>query len=294
MISPLIVVGVDGSLSSQATLRWAAAEAVHRGLELLVVHAFDWRLTGSRAAPGSQYVEDAWSQAEAVVASAAAEARTAFPGLNVRTEPVLGPAGHTLVRASEKAELVVVGNRGRGGFASLLLGSVGHQVATHAAGPVVVVRGRADIDSGDIVVGADGSEGSSQALRAAFEEALARGAGIVAVRAYLPTNPSWSMGAPPYVEDRDERRTAEKAALAEEIAPWQDKYPGVPVEQVTAIGTAAQVLTGMSSTAQLVVVGTRGHGGFTGLLLGSVGLQLLHHAQCPVLIARPVASPSHQ
>lgn len=90
----------------------------------------------------------------------------------------------------------------------------------------------------------------------------------------------------PYAEDREERRTAEHNILLDGIAQWKDKYSDVPVEAVVVDGHPAKVLAGASATAQLVVVGTRGHGGFAGLLLGSVGLQLLHHADCPVLIAR--------
>jgi nucleotide-binding universal stress UspA family protein len=286
MNPPVIIVGVDGSPASQATLRWAAAEAVHRNRELLVVHAFDWRVAGARAPIGGAYAADARIRADALVESAVADAKAAAPDVRVRGEALLGAAGPTLVQAAKEAELVVAGSRGRGGFASLLLGSVSQQVATHARGPVVVVRGRPDITTGPIVVGVDGSDGAGLALQAAFDEAVARGTGIVAVRIYQPAHPPWGTDVPPYVEDRAERKAAEAAVLAEEIGTWRDKYPTVPVEQIVVDGHPADVLTGLSASAQLVVVGTRGHGGFTGLLLGSVGLQLLHHADSPVLIAR--------
>jgi nucleotide-binding universal stress UspA family protein len=285
MNPPEVIVGVDGSLASRAALKWAATEAVRRNSELVVAHVYDWRVIGARAPIGDAYADDVRARAEALVESAVADARTFAPEVNVRGEAVQGSPGPTLVNAAN-AGLVVVGSRGRGGFASLLLGSVSQQVATHAAGPVVVVRGRPDIADGPIVVGVDGSEPANHALGLAFAEAVARGTGVVAVRVYTPAHPPWGAHVAPYVEDHEERRAAEHKFLFDDIAPWKDKYPDVSVEAVAIDGHPADVLIGVSSTAQLIVVGTRGHGGFAGLLLGSIGLQLLHHAECPVLIAR--------
>jgi len=137
----------------------------------------------------------------------------------------------------------------------------------------------------------DGSPASEHALRAAFDEAVARVTGVVAVRVYVPGNAGLRADVSVPVEDPDERREEELRHLADDIAPWQEKYPDVPVKPVALDGHTAEVLIGLSSSAQLVVVGTRGHGGFAGLLLGSVGLQLLHHADCPVLIARANETP---
>ncbi len=205
--------------------------------------------------------------------------------MRVRSEALLGGAGPTLVAGSGNGALTVVGSRGRNGFASLVLGSVSHQIATHAAGPVLVVRGRSDA-TGPVVVGADGSAGAEEALRFAFEEAAIRGIGVLAVRAYRPAEPPWGIGELPYVEDANERREAERVALTEDVAPWQEKFPDVPVETVALDGHPAEVLAGVSGRASLLVVGTRGRGGFASLLLGSVGVAVLHHAECPVLIAR--------
>ncbi|MGE5830278.1 MAG: universal stress protein [Micromonosporaceae bacterium] len=283
-----IVVGVDGSPASQAALVWASAEAVRRGCELTVLYAYDWHVIGARAPIGGPLAEDARRRAEELVAAAVAEARAAAPQLVVHGKALLGAAGPTLVAAAEPAELVVVGSRGRGGFASLLLGSVSQQVATHAHTPVVVVRGRPD-PIGPIVVGVDGSGPAHEALGVAFEEAGFRHTGIVAVRVYTVPM-AWSTDLTPFFEDYEARRRFELEALIEDLAPWQAKYAETPVEPIVVEGHAAGTLTGLSHTAQLVVAGTRGHGGFGGLLLGSVSLQLLHHAECPVLIARPSAT----
>ena len=281
-----IVVGVDGSPASEAALHWAALEAARRGCDLTVVHVFDWRVIGARAPIGGPFAEDARSRAEQLVASAIADATSLAPGVTVHGEALRGSTGATLMAASASADLVVLGSRGRGGFASLLLGSVGQQVATHATGPVVIVRGRPE-PTGPIVVGVDGSDAADQALGIAFDEAQIRGTGIVATRVYAPPA-VWGTDVPPIVEDAEERRKVELEALLDDLAPWKDKYADVPIEAVVLDGHPAEVLTGLSSTAQLIVVGTRGHGGFSGLLLGSVSLQLLHHSDCPVLITRSV------
>jgi nucleotide-binding universal stress UspA family protein len=283
-----ILVGVDGSPASQAALAWAAAEAARRGCELTVLYAYEWHMFGARAPIGSPLAEDARSRAGQVVAAAVNDAKAAAPTLTVHGQAVLGAPGPTLVAAAESAELVVVGSRGRGGFASLLLGSVSQQVATHTSGPVVVVRGRPE-PVGPIVVGVDGSSAAQDALGLAFDAAGLRSARIVAVRVYtLPM--TWGTEPGTFAEDREERRRFELEALLDDLAPWKEKYAETPIEAVVVESHAAGALIGLSHTAQLVVVGTRGHGGFAGLLLGSVGLQLLHHAECPVLIARARAA----
>jgi nucleotide-binding universal stress UspA family protein len=283
MKPPEIVVGVDDSLASRAAVRWAAAEARRRNIGLVVMHSYDWRVIGARSPVGGGYADAVRARAEEVVEVAIAQAREAVPAVTVRGEVVLGAAGPVLVQSSAEAPMVVVGSRGRGGFASLLLGSVSHQVATHAAGPVVVVRGREDIVGGPVVVGVDGSASGNHALGEAFQEAQARDTSLVAVRVYSPRRLA---PGPVVPEDKAERRAIEHDLLAQDLAPWKEKYPDVDTEAMVIDGHAAEVLIGVSATAQLVVVGTRGHGGFVGLLLGSVGQQVIHHAECPVLIVR--------
>lgn len=271
-------------MSARTALRWAAAQASRRHAELLVVHTYEWRVIGARAQIGGPFEEDARADAEALVAAMVTEAKSLAPGLAVRGEAVIGSASSVLIGASETAALVVVGSRGQGGFASLMLGSVSQQLSTHARGPIAIVRGRMNIHGGPVVVGADGSEPSHEAVAIAFEEAAARHVGLVAVRVYAPATPLWSAYTVPYVEDREERRLAEHGALLEELSPWTEKYPGLPVEANLVDGNPAEVLVGLSTKAQLVVLGSRGRGGFAGVLFGSVGLQVVHHADCPVLV----------
>jgi nucleotide-binding universal stress UspA family protein len=188
--------------------------------------------------------------------------------------------------AATDGALIVVGSRGHGWFGSLLLGATGLQLATHAAGPVVVARGDVDAPTGPVLVGTDGSPDDEAAVAAAFEEADARRCTVIAVRAYHVPTPAWGQHIEPVDVDGKRLSAAELSALRNTVDPWRQKYPHVTVETVVTHGDAASVLTAMSNAAQLVIVGTRSHGGFTGLLLGSVGQKLLHHAHCPIMIVR--------
>jgi nucleotide-binding universal stress UspA family protein len=250
-----------------------------------VLNVYDWRVYGAASPLAARFVTDARETADAVVRAAVAEARATAPGIGVRGEAVFGSAGPALVAASADGALVVVGSRGRGGFASLLLGSVSQQVAMHASGPVVVVRGRTDAD-GPVVVGVDGSDRSNNSLGFAFDEASMRGCGLLAVRVYPALQPPWEADVPTGPGSADQRRETETAAVLAEVAAWSEKYPDVATESVALEGHPAEVLAGLTARASLAVVGHRGHGGFPGTLLGSVGLQLLHHSACPVLVAR--------
>ncbi|RSM49355.1 hypothetical protein DMB66_45145 [Actinoplanes sp. ATCC 53533] len=137
-----ILVGTDGMAASQAAVRWAAREAQRRGLPLRIVHAFDWQWEAARYDAGAEYIDVARQLADAVVAAARDQARAVAPSLRVELDTIIGNPAPMLLAAAEEedTELLVVGSRGRGGFASLLLGSVSRRVAAHAPCPVVVVR----------------------------------------------------------------------------------------------------------------------------------------------------------
>jgi nucleotide-binding universal stress UspA family protein len=224
----------------------------------------------------------------AVLSAAVAEARAVGSRLVVTGHAVKGPPAKVLLDAATGADLVVVGNRGTGGFHGLLAGSVSTQVATHAASPVVVVRGRGNSAIGPIVVGYDGSASSDTVLGAAFEAAAARGHAQLDVVMANPTPvAAYPIGVPSLTVDPGQLATDLCRSQAAALEPWREKLAQVPVFAEMVAGGPATVLTDRSRYAQLVVVGSRGHGGFTGLLLGSVGRILVHHAGCPVLIARP-------
>jgi nucleotide-binding universal stress UspA family protein len=282
-----IVVATDGSEPALAAVTWAAREAQRTDSVLHIVHAYEWGWPGARFDGGREFQSMAESAAEQIVADARLAAHDVAPNLPVRRTAEIGAPAPVILRHAGNARMVVVGSRGHGGFTSLLLGSVGHRVAAHATCPVVVVRGRADAAEGPVVVGADGSPAGAHAVELAFAEAAARGAELIAIRAFSPPVPPWGGDMPPLIYEPDEREARERQALAELLAPWRDKYPQVAVEALVAKHNAARVLVGVSHTAQLVVAGNRGFGVFGGTVLGSVTSQLLHHADCPVLVARP-------
>jgi nucleotide-binding universal stress UspA family protein len=179
---------------------------------------------------------------------------------------------------------LVLGDRGLGGVAGLVLGSVAVALAAHGACPVVVVRGTARNQEGPVVVGVDGSSVSEAALAFAFEAAAARGVELVAVHAWLPT--AIDRALEPLV-DWDVVAVEEDAILAERLAEWGQKYPQVTVRRTVVRDGAARALVDATRDGQLVVVGSRGRGNAAGLLLGSVSHGVLHAANCPVAVVRP-------
>jgi nucleotide-binding universal stress UspA family protein len=284
-----ILDGADGTDHSKAAVRWAAREARRRNLPLRVTYVYDWDSREARYDRGYYDPDSVHKWAEGITNTAVYEARVTAPQLEVRGDPVIGHPVAQLLGDAGGAELVVLGSRGRGGFAGLLLGSVSRRVATHASGPVVVVRGRTDVAEGPVAVGVDDSAVADLVLETAFDQASARECPVQVVRAFRPVLPLWSSNVRATDVDTPDQDAQERTRLEEQLAPWRDKYPHIRVEVVLTHDGAAGALVKASRHAQLVVVGSRGHGLITGSLLGSAGLQLLQHAECPVYIARPVA-----
>lgn len=282
-----VVVGVDGSDHGLTALRWAAREARRRSAPLWVVHAFDLLLAEVFALDEPAYVAAERRAAEKILASAVEQARQVAGDIEVRPVLETGTASRVLLAMSEQAELVVLGSRGRGDFAGLLLGSTSLQVATHASCAAVVVRSTRDgapgPSAGRIVVGTDGSPQSECALRFAFEQAQERGVGVTVVRAWL--EPTLYISPIPVAEWR-QLEAQEQEALHESVARWSEKYPGIDVVAKSVVAEPAKALVCESAGAELLVVGSHGRGGFAGLLLGSVGHAALHHAPCPVAVVR--------
>ncbi|MEV4346472.1 universal stress protein [Actinoplanes sp. NPDC049596] len=288
MRKPIIVVGTDGTTCGSAAVEWAADEARRRRMPLRIVHAFDWDWNESRLDIGNEYIDVARLLADSVVSAARDRARALAPDVEIETDTLIGHASPRLAEASRDADLLVVGSRGRGGFAGLLLGSVSQRMATRAACPVVVVRGQVTPE-GPVVVGADDSPGSDRVLETAFAAAAARDAVLTVVRSYLPVIPLWLADVRPSEVETPAQDSDERARLHEQLAPWIEKYPQVKVEVVLTHQSAAAALVAASAGAQLAVIGSHGHGAIGGALLGSAGLPLLHHAECPVLVVRPEA-----
>jgi nucleotide-binding universal stress UspA family protein len=282
-----VIVGIDRHESHRAALYWAAEEAARRGVGLHVVHAY--RVEWPDAEYATETTERALAEeAKSLIDSALYDARRHTSGLAATGTIVRDGAAGALLDAAKEARLTVVGSRHHvSGLTATLLGSTAQQVALHSTGPVVVVRGRSETKTGPVAVGVDGSPGSFTALGAAFEAAAARGARLSVVRAFRPGTPAWPRDVPPpEVLNAETAHAALYDELGRAVSTWSEKYPDVAVDCLVLPGDAAKVLDDVSMGAQLVVVGSRGHGGFAGLLLGSVGGHLIHHAECPVLIAR--------
>lgn len=273
-----IVVGVDGSAGSTAAVRWAAAEAQRRKVELRVLTAYQRQHPGLHFTAGPRTQRVAEQEANAVVHAAVTEARSIAPDVEVRAVALAGYAVPVLLHAAEEAALLVVGCRGEGGIPGMPSGSVSSQVATHAKASVVVVRGRRGADTGPVVVGIDESSTAAPVIGHAFEAAALRSAPVVAIT--VQTNGRSPAGSA--------QHTAEEVLgtdLNSQLGPWREKYPEVPAEREVLNGRPEKVLVQRSRQAQLIVVGPRRHG-FEGVLLGSVGSRLVERADCPVLIAR--------
>ncbi len=281
-----VVVGVDGSPSAERAAVWAAAEATRRGVGLRAVSAFGWPSEHAvgRVVIGDGYREQLLNEARRKLDVAAGMAEEAAPGLEVATQVEVGSPIAVLGSEARRAQLVVLGDRGLGGISGLVVGSVAVGLAAHAACPVVVVRGARTEATGPVVVGVDGSPTSEAAVAFAFEAATARGAELVAVHAWWPTLLDESLGP---MMDWNAVAIEETAVLAERLAGWGQKYPDVPVRREVVRAGAAAALVAASRAAQLVVVGSRGRGNASGLLLGSVSHSVLHGSHCPVAIVRP-------
>ncbi|MEV0665799.1 universal stress protein [Actinomadura luteofluorescens] len=282
-----IIVGDDGSEPSLLAVDWAADEAARRGASLHVVYVVTpWLFDVPTDPDAARVREQLLDGGRDIVELAVARARDRVPGLEVTGEQTGGQPAKVLVEQARDALMVVTGSRGSGGLSGLLLGSVAMQVATHAACPVVVARAPNADPRGDVVVGVDGSPAGADAIGFAFEEASVRRVRLRALTAWTHPVPSGRGDMQPLVYDRAVVAAEEERVLAESLAGWWSKYPDVDVVSEAVNGRAAKVLAGASVHAGLLVVGSRGHGGFGGLLLGSVGHAMLLRAHCPVAIVR--------
>ncbi|MEU0151299.1 universal stress protein [Micromonospora fulviviridis] len=284
-----VVVGVDGSSTSLTAAEHAARAAVARSRPLHLVHGYLHPLGyGVPLNPYDLGVPAPTEEAQKMLEQVAAELVGRHPTLRVQVRQVAGGPGATLVEESRRAELVVVGSRGVGGFAGLLLGSVSNQVAQHGHCPVLVVRPAEQPIPvrGPVLVGVDGSESAGNAVRLAADEAVRRDADLVLVHVRPPERGG---AVPERTAEAEAAGQAESAELlAGAAARIRADHPVLSVvERPVRAASPEQALVEASGEAALVVVGSRGRGGFAGLLLGSVSQALVQHAHCPVLVAHP-------
>ncbi|AMO63136.1 universal stress protein UspA-like protein [Mycolicibacterium phlei] len=281
-----IVAAVDGSPAATAAVSWAAKEAALRHVPLKLVHVVPvpavamWppvptppELLDSLTRRGRELLDKAQETAKSVAGD-----------ITISTDVVTGVVVPSLVEAAEGADMVVVGCRGLGAIERRLLGSVSWGLLHHARCPVAVIHADApEIDStAPVVVGVDGSPASDAAVAAAFDEASRRGVELVAVHAWSDWSNYYEV---PGVQPIALEREAEEI-LAERLAGWQEQYPDVTVRRVVVMDRPAHQLLEQAKTAQLTVLGSRGRGGFVGMLLGSVSAAVAESAHTPVLVMR--------
>lgn len=284
--NPPIVVAVDGSETAAAAALWAAGEAARRHASLLVFTAYGYEdaAYGGKMYPPSDWLAVKEAEADHLLRQTRATLEAAVPGLEIVTEASDRGPVPALLEVSERARLLVTGEP-VGVIAGLFSGSPDVDLAAKAHCPVVVVRGSENVD-GPVVVGADGSPLSEAAIGWAFEEAAIRNAPLVALYTWHDGDSAGLFQDGNVAFQGESLEDSGERLLAQRLAGWPEKYPDVQVERRVEHDKPRDRLLEMSRDAQLVVVGSRGRGGFTGLVLGSTSQALLHHAACPVMVVR--------
>ncbi|TDD37227.1 universal stress protein [Saccharopolyspora elongata] len=282
-----VVVGVDGSAVARNAARWAAREAMRRRVGLRIVYAD----AAAQPVPADSHRAKEHHLRDEVarwLAASTDAAREQEPGVPIDAAAVRGTAEKVLIAESEQAGLLVVGDRGFGGFTGLLAGAVAVKAAAHARCSVAVVPDTGEPltfpVTGPVVAGVDDAQSSEQVLAHAFAVAASRAVPVHVVHAWevVGIDLRWLRTRLP----EEEVSENEQRFVAEALAGWAERYPDVEVRRFVGRGSPTGELLARAAEAQLVVVGARGRGGVAGAHLGSTSHKLIHHSPCPVLVVR--------
>lgn len=284
-----IVVGIDESPAARRAVQWAARDAELRNIPLTLVHALSpevsTRLKMPLPAGLARWQQDHGRRLVDEALKVVDEAAQGGGPTGVHTEILGSAAVPTLIDLSKDADMVVTGCLGSGRWPGRLLGSVSSAVLRYAHCPVTIVHDDdpsvAQPSQAPVLVGIDGSSASELATAIAFDEASRRQVGLVALHAWSDIDVSEWPGI-----DWPATQSMAEQVLAERLAGWQEQYPDVQVTRIAVQDQPARQLVEQSKDAQLVVVGSRGRGGFAGMLVGSVGETVAQMAQVPVIVAR--------
>ncbi|AWN30532.1 MULTISPECIES: universal stress protein [unclassified Streptomyces] len=275
-----VVTGVSRSTTARGAVAWAADAAARRGRPLCLVHAQEWP---AGAAPKDRHdePEQIWAShfraaGQSVLDDLLESTAASRPGLQITTRLLDGRPASVLREAAEAASLLVVGvHQVAGPGEAVTFGGVGPALVGHPPCPVVLVP---ELTSGfdpygPVMVGVDGSAASAPAVSFAFEEAAAWDADLLAVQVRRPRHGDWPAD------------MAESAIdISEALAGWQEKYPQVTVRQEVLVGNPAVQLAEAATDARCLVVGSRGVGGFRGMVLGSTSRSLAHMVPGPLAV----------
>jgi len=292
----IIVAGIDGSGAALVAARWAAADAVARGATLRLVHAIQAAPAGAMNEPAAlppQVIVNLRSKGARMLQALADQLLAEHPALAIETVQREGPPTRVLLDQSLQGIATVVGTGGESRFLGTLFGSVANSVAAHGHGAVVIARPQPVTSTAAkpaaVVVGVDGSPQARAAIGFAYEEAAFRGAPLVAIHTWNDKPLEHALGTYPLEVNAQVIDDQEHRMLETELAGWEHKLPDVQVTLRVIRGRATPILLRYSTTTathstQLIVVGSRGCGGFPGLLLGSTSQALAAHAKCSVAV----------
>ncbi|MEY9933837.1 nucleotide-binding universal stress UspA family protein [Catenulispora sp. GP43] len=282
-----VAVGFDRTSSGEYALHVAAREADIRSGSLVVITAYHWLTPPEPGSPASADTEaTARKAAEEVAEYGAGQVRTHRPDLSVEPRAVPGYAGNVLAEAGHTADLLVVGNRGAGGFRGLQLGSTSLRTLAGACCPVIVVRGNAIDAHQRIIAAVDIDEDCDTVLDFAYDEAARRKAGLTVTHVWdEPWIIAYGQQDPGIAEDiaRIEREREDR--LAALVRSTEAHHPATHAFHQVCTGSTAGLLIDASQHADLLVTGARRHAeGRHGMLLGPATQALLRHAHCPVAV----------
>lgn len=284
-----VIVGVDGTYTASRAAQWAAAVAEKFAAALLIMHAdppLGHSISDAAAALLAEELTQQRQSSHAILQATEHAVRADFPDLRATTTQTHGPITEVLSDLSEDARVIVLGCDDVSPETALLVGSTTVAVAAHATCPVVAWRGDfLTPTTQEILLGVDDADASAAAIAAAFEFADRVGVGITAVHAWSTWRPPGDVIIP-YLIDWDALEAAEWVELMHVLEPWSTRYPNVDVTFAVDPDKPSRALLRHAKDAQLVVIGSRGRGLLTGAVLGSTGLNLLHHCAVPVMICR--------
>ncbi len=276
-----VVCGYDGSRDARRAVGWAASWARDHGATLQIISAD--RAVGRVVA----FDETARANVEGAMRNQLAEYTH---GVDTTYRVIADSPVGALIEAGRGASAIVVGSRGLTAREDFAMGSTSAGVVEHATCPVIVITPRTPETpaAGPVVLAADGSAANDPAAAFAFAEAERRGVGVRAVHTVeVPKLPGASLFD---LDTLAENVLAEdEKQVLEALAPHDARHPGVELELILVVGEPAVTIAEESTDAALLVTGSRGHGGFAGMLLGSVSRRLLQTAPCAVAVVRPTA-----